>query len=42
MKYIAAALLTFALNAVAAETKPTGTLIEFQAQAHRSAPNDVG
>ncbi len=42
MKYLAAALLTFALNAVAAETKPTGTLIDFQAQAQRSAPNDLG
>lgn len=42
MTYLVAALLAFSLNAFAADTKPTGTLVDFQAQAQRSAPNDLG
>ncbi len=42
MKYFLFALSFFALNAVAAESKSSGTLIDFQAQAQRSAPNDLG
>lgn len=35
-------LLLLAVGANAAEPKPSGTLIDFQAQAQRSAPNDLG
>ena len=42
MKYFALALALVAMNAFAADNKPSGTLIDFQAQAQRSAPNDLG
>ena len=42
MKRLAALSALLALNAFAGEEKPTGTLIDFQAQAQRSAPNDLG
>jgi predicted secreted protein len=42
VKSILAGLLLLALSANAAETKPSGTLIDFHAQALRSAPNDQG
>lgn len=35
-------LIALALPAFAAENKPAGTLIDFQAQAQRTAPNDLG
>jgi len=43
MKKTTAILLTaLAIPVFAAETKVTGTLIDFQAQAQRTAPNDLG
>ena len=46
MKFLAPALsLMLAIGAncaVAADSKPSGTLIDFQAQAQRYAPNDLG
>lgn len=42
MKVIFAGLLLVALSANAAESKPSGTLIDFNAQAQRNAPNDLG
>lgn len=38
----AACAMLVALSANAAEPRPPGTLIDFQAQAQRSAPNDLG
>ena len=42
MKYFFLALSCLALNAFAEDNKPRGTLIDFSAQAQRSAPNDLG
>ena len=42
MKYFLFALSCFALNAFAEDNKTRGTLIDFSAQAQRSAPNDLG
>ena len=46
MKFLVPALtLILAIGAncaVAADSKPSGTLIDFQAQAQRNAPNDLG
>ena len=42
MKYFLFALSFLALNAFAEDNKPHGTLIDFSAQAQRSAPNDLG
>lgn len=42
MKALVAGMLMLALSAQATESKPSGTLIDFHAQAQRSAPNDLG